>query len=99
MRFSYHVVLVLICCSPGCKCVDCPGYEFFCQLDLAFLFTATSFLILLGMVFVDLWEFLHGVAILAACCSMYVNLSIAICTSPCSLSFTAGFVVARTNAL
>ena len=64
MRFSCHVVLVLICCSLGYKCVGSPEYEFFCQLDLAFLFTATSFLILLGMVFVGLWGFLHGVATL-----------------------------------
>ena len=73
------------------------GVWVFCQLDLAFLFTATSFLILLGMVFVGLWGFLHGVATLAACCNMHMKLSIAICTSSCSFSLTVGFIVARTN--
>jgi hypothetical protein len=73
------------------------GVCVFCQLDLAFHFTATSFLILLGMVLVGLWVFLHGVVTLAACCNMHVKLSIAICTSSCSFSLAAGFIVARTN--
>ena len=92
-------MLVLICCSLDCKCVCYPQYVFFCQLDVAFLFTAIGFFILLGMLFFGLWGFLLGVATLAACCNMHMKLSVAICTSSCSLSLVAGFIVSRTSVL
>jgi hypothetical protein len=72
---------------------------FFCQVDLAFRFAATNFLISLGKLLIGRWGFLFGVASLAACCNMLIKLSVARSTSACSVSYTARFVVLRTSFL
>ena len=75
------------------------GVWVLCQVDLAFGFKATNLLISLGMLLVGRWEFLAGVASLAACCITPMKMSVANFTSSRSLSFTASFTLLFTSFL
>jgi hypothetical protein len=67
------------------------GVWVFCQIDLALLFSATSFLISQGVLFVGLWGSLFGVVSLVACWIKLSKMLVSSSISSCSWSFIDRF--------